>query len=133
MKTLIIFIGFVILVTLAEARQDYWICQFDSVDATQWKLWGNTVMIGWIALLSGLITLINKRWIYLLWIPILCLTWWIVHDCALGYWLTGSITYVSDHGFDGYMKAVFAGSGAVYLGVKAFVLTLLILTYNSLK
>ena len=103
-----------IAVTLAEARQDYWICQFDyPLEPAKWKLWGNVVMIGWIIFLSCFVAYVKRRWKFLLWILILFFVWWIFHDCFLGYWLTGDFTYMSDYGFDGKMKEIFQ-NGLLY-------------------
>lgn len=133
-KTILFLISavFVILITIIETRQDYWICQFDSIIDTNWKLWGNAVMIGWIIFLSCLIAYIKKSWKVLLWILILFLIWWIFHDCFLGYWLTGDFTYISDYGFDGKMKEIFQ-HGLLYLIWKVVILIIATGSYFVIK
>ena len=134
---LIITAGFVIAATLAEARHDYWVI-YDTLLSvyplrSKWKFWGNLYELAWIVFFSLVATYLLKSWSVLFWPPILWLIRTIFHDGFIALMLDEKFSYVSDHGFDGAMKRMCLGSGAVYLGVKIFILAILIMSYLSAK
>lgn len=125
----------VFVISMAEARTDYWVIQLKNeveqfsvlwrVDLeTRWKLWGNAVMFAGIATFAGLAALLTEQWPYLFWIPPFWLLWWIVHDCSLGYWLNDDIFHVGSGKVDQWFLAIAIGNEKVYLGVKLFLLGL---------
>lgn len=138
---LIITACFVYGVTMAEARHDYWTIVFQDSDKKRiypnlkdrWKFWGNLYELAWIVFFSLVAAYLLKSWSVLFWPPILWLIRTIFHDGFIALFLGEKFSYVSDTGFDGAMKRMCLGSGAVYLGVKIFILVILILSYISVK
>ena len=139
----IITAAFVIAATLAEARHDYWVIRGKKVKPysvkitgapywDRWKLWGNLYELAWIMFFSLVVAYLLKSWSVLFWPPILWLIRTIFHDGFIALFLGEKFSYVGNTGFDGAMKRTCLGSGAVYLGVKIFVLIILIGSYLSL-
>ena len=125
----------VFVISMAEARTDYWVIQlkkkveqftgFWRIDyEDNWKLWGNAVIFACIATFAGIAALISGQWPYLFWIPPFWLLWWIVHDGALGYWLDDDIFHVGSGKWDQFFLAWAIGNEKVYMGVRIFLLGL---------
>ena len=135
----IITLGFITGQSLAEARQDFWVILFKDDSRklkyggikNRWKFWGNFYELAWLSFYCITVLYFLGSWSVLFWIPILWLIRTIFHDGFIALFLDEKFTYVSDNGFDGAMKSMCLGSGAVYLGVKIFILSILIMSYLS--
>lgn len=125
----LITITFVVIMTIIESRQDYWIITSGATGGV-WKLWGNTLCFGWIMVGGFTVSYFKRSWTILLWIPILWMVWWIIHDTFIGLFLTGNLLHVGLGKFDQYMLAIAVGSPAIYLGVRLFLLMFMILVYK---
>lgn len=133
--------GVVVVLTLAEARQDYWVIQYQSSVAksrnpqekARWKFWGNFYELGWITFYVISVCYFTGYWTPLFWIPILWLIRTIFHNGFIAVMLDEKFTYLGDTGFDGKMKKMFQGSGAFFLAGEIFILAILILSYVSVK
>ncbi len=124
----LIAVVFIIIMTVIEARQDYWIITSGATGGI-WKLWGNALCFGWI-LAGGLtISYMRRSWTIVLWIPILWMIWWMTHDTAIGIFLAGNPFHVGMGDFDQFFGRIFQQSGALYLFIRAFWLALMILGY----
>lgn len=132
MKERILFILAIIFVTIMaviESRQDYWIITSGATGG-MWKLWGNTLCFGWI--LVGVLTIsyFKRSWTIVLWIPILWMIWWIVHDMAIGLFLTGNPFHIGSGSFDQFFGRIFLQSGLFYILVRMFWTILMVLGYT---
>ncbi len=126
--------AFVIGVTLAEAKHDFWVIKFLYPGAAgHWKIWGNLYELTWIIFVSGLVAFFLGKWSPVMWILILWMVRWIVHDCAIGYFLTGNIWHIGTTGFDDFMARIFQRSGVLYFIWKVFILIILIGSYFAIK
>ena len=130
----------VFVISMVEARTDYWVIQikikvkqftgFWRIDfENNWKLWGNATIFMCIAALSGVAILLTGKLSYLFWNPPFWLLWWIVHDGALGYWLDGDIFHVGKGKWDQFFLSWAIGNEKVYMGVRIFLLGLAIYNY----
>ncbi len=133
--------GVVTGLTLAEARQDYWVIIFQNLHLRtswphkkdRWKFWGNFYELAWITFYSISVCYFTGFWTPLFWIPILWMIRTIFHNGFIAVMLDEKFTYLGDTGFDGRIKKICLGSGAVFLAVELFILSILILTYLSIK
>ncbi len=135
---LIIASGVIVGLSLAEARHDYWVIEWQSqwvydVDRNKWKFWGNFHELAYLVFYCISVIYFTGQATVLFWIPILWLIRTIFHDGFIALMLGERFSYVGDTGFDGRMKKMCLGSGAVYLGVKIFILAILIMSYLSVK
>ena len=128
----IILITFVIIITIFESFHDYEVIQNMKGSSEAWKVWGNMVDFGCIIMLGAMATYYHKSWYILLWIPIFWMTWWITHDIFLGYLITGDLLYIGQGKFDQFMGRIFQQSGLLYVGIRIFILTLMVGTYFRL-
>ncbi len=130
----IITIAFVIAVTLAEARHDYWVIKFIYPGGkSKWKIWGNLYELAWIVFVSALCAVLFEKWSPVLWILILWMVRWIVHDCAIGYFLTGNIWHIGTTGFDDFIGRIFQRSGLLYFIWKLVILVITTGSYFAIK
>lgn len=97
-----------------------------------WKFWGNFVALGWITFLCGVIILVTEKWIVLMWIPILYLTWWIVHDFFTGWFILGKPLHLSSDKITQWCARTFIQNGWIYLMVRLGWLAGMILIYFAL-
>lgn len=126
----IIAVAFIVLMTVIEARQDYWIIT-SGATAGKWKLWGNAYSFGWI-LAGGLaVSYLRRSWTILLWIPILWMWWWMTHDAFIGIFLVGNPLYVGvvEGSWDQYFARIFQQSGVLYMGIRMIWTFLMITGY----
>lgn len=123
----------VFIISMVEARTDYWVIQMKHAAKRSnsywqvwyednWKLWGNATIFICIAALAGIAILLTGQLSYLFWAPSFWFLWWVVHDCALGYWLDGDIFHVGSGKIDQWFLAIAIGNEKVYFGVKIFLL-----------
>jgi len=130
----LILIIFVIGVTLVEARHDYWVIKFLYPGSKgRWKIWGNLYELAWIVFVSGLFAFLLSKWSPVLWILILWIVRWIIHDCAIGYFLTGNIWHIGTTGFDDFIGRIFQRSGVLYLIWKVVILIITVGSYFAIK
>ena len=137
----LITIIFMIGITLAEARQDFWVVMFQDQHLKKtwpdkkdrWKFWGNVQELGWIIFYVISVCFFTGFWTPLFWIPILWMIRTIFHNGFIALMLDEKFSYLGDTGFDGRVKKMCLGSGAVFLAVELFILLILILTYLSIK
>ena len=136
----IITAGVVTSLTLAEARQDYWVIMFQNLHLrtswphkkNRWKFWGNVQELGWIIFYVISVCYFTGFWTPLFWIPILWMIRTIFHNGFIAVMLDEKFTYLGDTGFDGRVKKMCLGSGVVFLAVELFILIILIGSYLSL-
>jgi hypothetical protein len=133
---LIVSVVFIALKTwLVESRHDYCM-SMDSKGSPfrkGWHFWGQVNEALWVTAIAGL-SAVFIGWIALLLIPILWLVYWLVHDMAMGYRLTGDVWYLGKTSWvDQKASEIFQGSGALYAFFKIFWLFLLIGTFFSLR
>ncbi len=133
--------GVITGLTLAEARQDFWVVMYQGPEERiinherkdRWKFWGNVQELGWIIFYVISVCFFTGFWTPLFWIPILWMIRTIFHNGFIALMLDEKFTYLGDTGFDGRIKKICLGSGAVFLAVELFILSILILTYLSIK
>ena len=132
----IIFISFVLLTGLRvwfiEARHDYEVIKMKVPGAqSNWKIFGNINEMTQLAVLVFLLGVFMGT-AYLMLFPVLVFVWWIVHDLAMGYYLTGNIFHIGSSGFDLFAARIFQMSGVLYFSFKMFWLTILTGIYFAL-
>jgi hypothetical protein len=132
----IVTLGFLTGQSLAEARHDFFVIMHQDPQrnrANRWKFWGNWHELAWIVFYSLTALYVLPGATVLFWIPIFWIWRTIFHNGFIARFLNEPFYYLGNTGFDGKMKKIFIGSGAVYLGFLIFVLFILILSYLSLK
>lgn len=137
----IISAGVITGLTLAEARQDFWVSMYSSTitrieypqDKDKWKFWGNVQELGWMIFYVISVCYFTGFWTPLFWIPIFWIMRTMFHNGFIALMLGEKFTYLGDTGFDGRVKKMCLGSGVVFLAVQLFILSILILTYLSIK
>jgi len=132
----------VIMVTMVEARHDYWVIRsikgnilpynFPVLDENRWKFWGNLYELTWFVFISAIASYFLNKWSPFLWILILWLIRWIIHDCFLGKFLADDWFHLGNTGFDGKMKEIFQ-NGFLYLVWKVVILIIATGSYLSIK
>jgi len=129
----LISVVFVILITIIEAKHDYWVIEYLYPGGKErWKIFGNLYEITWIIFISAIASYFLNKWSPLLWILILWLIRWIVHDCFLGKFVADDWFYLSEKGFDGFMKRIFQ-NGLLYLVWKVVILIIATGSYLAIK
>jgi hypothetical protein len=117
---------------LLESQEDYYmISDSKGLFKKQWKFWGNANEMASMLIPIALLT-IFVAWKCIFIFPILWLVFWINHDMAMGWRLGEDIGYIGDKGFDGKMKAMFLGSGWLFLAVRTCILAGMIAIYCAL-
>ncbi len=137
----LITIIFVIGITLAEARHDFWVILFKDDSRklkyggikNRWKFWGNFYELAWLSFYCITVLYFLGSWSVLFWIPILWLIRTIFHNGFIAVMLDEKFTYLGDTRLDGFFKKICLGSGAVFMAVELFILAILILSYISVK
>ena len=133
--------GVITGLTLAEARHDWWVMKYQSEflkasfpqNKGKWKFWGNVQELGWIIFYVISVCFFTGFWTPLFWIPILWMIRTIFHNGFIAIMLDEPFSYLGNTGFDGRVKKICLGSGAVFLAVELFILSILILTYLRIK
>lgn len=124
---------FITGITMMEAQHDFWIIKFLYPGSKgQWKIWGNLYEICWIIFISAIVAELLNKYSPLLWILILWFIRWAVHDCFLGKLLKNDWFYLSEKGFDGFMKRIFQ-NGFLYLIWKVVILIIATGSYFAIK
>lgn len=107
-----------------ESRSDYLVIKDPTLfPSDKWKFWANANDLAQITLITAIFVWF-EGWAYLLFLPIQWLTWWIVHDLAMGYRMVGSVWHFGAGDFDQWAKKVFK-TGPLYLMFKTVWLIIL--------